>query len=539
MKIIANPIIPGNYPDPSICRVGDDYYLVCSSFELCPGLPVFHSRDLANWEQISNAMSAEQGLKVYAWACVGGLMAPTIRYCNGTFYILNSNMSRGSNCNYIITATNPAGPWSAPTYLPDVPNIDASIFFDDDGSCYLVGTGMNAKRSDGSEGRCIWICPFDTGAMKLKGEPKAVWDSALRGASSPEAPHIFKKNGWYYLLIAEGGTEHYHSITVGRSRDILGWYEYNPSNPILTHRHLGQNYPICNVGHGDFVETPDGRWYCVMLASRLIDGYHKNLGRETFICPMTWERDWPVLCPGEGRVLDSYPAPEQNCHPFPAKPVREDFDCAIPELNWVFWGTPSEDFYRFADSKLHLRCLPRTFHEPIRPLGPDRKPDEYCHTNISGLFTRQSNLDVEFSTKMTFLPAGSESAGIVILQAINHSLCVERYDGGIRVLLTETQFNRPPFIPGYEGQSTVKVLAQTDWSEEDTVLAFRIHRQNCEILYGRSEADLHLLCTVDLKLVTPAHIGGFSGNLFGLYASGNGTVSSNEAVFHWADYKPL
>lgn len=543
MPSICNPIIPGYYPDPSICRVGDEFYLVCSSFELCPALPVFRSRDLANWEKLCNAFSAEQGLQVFAWAGMGGVMAPTIRYHDGTYYIINANMNRGACCNYILTAKDPAGPWSEPVYLPDVPNIDASMFFDEDGSCYLIGTGMAAVSPEGEEGRCIWACPFDTDSMTLIGTPTAIWNSALRGAAAPEAPHIYKRNGWYYLMIAEGGTEHDHSITVARSREVLGWYEGNPANPILTHRHLGRLYPVCNVGHGDLTETPDGRWYCVMLASRLIDGYHKNLGRETFLCPVEWEEDWPVLCPGEGRLAERYPLPEGCWHPVPAPSVRDDFDCGTLSPDWVFWGTPSCPFHRVENSRLYLRCLPRPLELPILPLRSDRTPEECFRESVSGLFRRQTDLDLEVAAQMTFIPSGGEQAGLVLVQAMNHTLRVERavVDGEqiLRAVISETAFHRLPFLPGYDGKTSSETLAIVRWDKPDVILSLRIHRQRCDVLYGDGEERLGLLCTVDLTRINPPDIGGLTGTLIGLYASGNGDDSQNEAAFDWMDYRPL
>ena len=538
MKELKNPIIPGYYPDPSICRVGEDYYLACSSFELDPGLPVFHSKDLVHWEKIANAVSGERGFEVFAWAGVGGAMAPTIRFHNGKFYMINANMHHGACCNFIITADDPAGPWSAPVYLPDVPNIDASLFFDEDGACYVIGTGLLAKKPAGGEGKCIWVCPFDTDGMKIVGEPVPIWDCAMQGASSPEAPHIYKKDGWYYLVIAEGGTEHYHSITVARSRELFGWYEGNRANPVLTHRHLGRNYPIGNVGHGDLVETPDGRWYCVMLASRLIDGYHKNLGRESFICPVEWEDDWPVLCPGEGRLLDCYPVPDEPWYPVEQPPIRENFDGDKPSLDWVFWGTPREDFWCMAESKLYLRCLPRNFDLEIQPLRPDRTPQESCHANISGLFRRQTDVCFTTAVKLNFLPCGAEEAGLAMVQAMNHTLRLCRTARGLEAVLSETNFNIPPFIPGYDGHTQVAVLAQAPWEEEEVVLAFRVQRQECQVLYGPDERNLRLLCTVDLKRLNPEHIGGMTGTLIGPYATGNGVDSSAEAAFDWAEYRP-
>ena len=305
---IKNPILPGFYPDPSICKANGEFYLVCSSFELYPGIPVFRSRDLAHWVQIGNVMTKDNGFHVKANTFTGGVMAPTIRYYDETFYIINTNFS--DKGNYIVTAENPAGPWSEPHWLDDVPGIDASLFIDDDGSAYVLGTGNVVERADGSMDRGIWIAEFDLKEMKLAGEPKAIWDSALRNAASPEAPHVYHKDGWYYLVIAEGGTEHYHSVTVARSRDVKGWYEGFPGNPVMTHRHLGYGCEIANAGHADLVETDEGNWYAVMLASRTIGGYYKNLGRETYICPVIWERDWPVFSPGTGKLEWEYDADE-------------------------------------------------------------------------------------------------------------------------------------------------------------------------------------------------------------------------------------
>lgn len=291
-KKLKNPIIPGYYPDPTICRVGDDYYLACSSFEMSPAIPIFHSKDLANWEQIGNAMTPENGFHVEKNTLVGGVMAPTLRYNDGLFYIINTNFS--DKGNYIITAEDPAGPWSEPHWLTDVPGIDASIFFDDDGQAYIMGTGDVWDNGAGGKERGIWLAKYDMEHFKMAGEPVTIFNSALRVGSSPEAPHLYHIGDYYYLIIAEGGTEHYHAVMVARSKEIFGFYEANPANPVMTHRHMGFTSPIINVGHADLVELPDGSWYAVMLASRLIDKAYKNLGRETFICPVVWERDWPV-----------------------------------------------------------------------------------------------------------------------------------------------------------------------------------------------------------------------------------------------------
>ena len=231
-KKLKNPIIPGYYPDPTICRVGDDFYLACSSFEMSPGIPIFHSKDLAHWKQIGNAMTMENGFHMEKNTLVGGVMAPTLRYHNGLFYIINTNFS--DKGNYIITAEDPAGPWSEPHWLTDVPGIDASIFFDNDGQAYIMGTGDVWDNGTGVKERGIWLAKYDMEKFCMAGEPVTIFNSALRVGSAPEAPHLYHIGDYYYLMIAEGGTEHYHAVMIARSKEIFGFYEGNPANPVMT-----------------------------------------------------------------------------------------------------------------------------------------------------------------------------------------------------------------------------------------------------------------------------------------------------------------
>ena len=365
---IHNPIIPGFYPDPSICRVGEDFYLVNSSFELCPGIPVFHSRDLAHWEQIGYAMTEKNGFLVEKGSMVGGVMAPTIRYRDGLFYIINANFcDRG---NYIVTAKDPAGPWSEPHWLTDVPGIDASLFFDDDGQCYIMGTGNVWDNGAGVMERGIWLAKYDIENYRMAGEPCTIFNSAMRGAASPESPHLYHIGDYYYLMIAEGGTEHYHSVVVARSRELFAFYENCPANPVMTHRHMGFRSPLINMGHADFVDTPDGQWYAVMLGSRLIEGKCKNLGRETFICPVVWERGWPLFSPETGKVELEYDAPASlPWTEYPAEEGRDDFDADKLALCWNTWGLPGKDVVRVEDSRLRLRCIRQSLTDELEPMG--------------------------------------------------------------------------------------------------------------------------------------------------------------------------
>ena len=255
-KRVSNPILPGFYPDPSICRVGEDYYMVTSTFAYFPGVPIFHSKDLVNWKQIGNILDREEQLNLIGASHSGGIFAPTIRYHEGIFYMVTTNVTHGGN--FIVTAKDPAGPWSNPYFIEGAYGIDPSLFFDDDGRCYITGTKGRREGERYYGDNEIWLQEIDVENMKLVGESVAIWHGALRNVVWPEAPHIYKKDGRYYLLIAEAGTAHAHAVTVASSEKIMEPFTGYNCNPILTHRHLGLDYPIVNVGHGDLVETQNG-----------------------------------------------------------------------------------------------------------------------------------------------------------------------------------------------------------------------------------------------------------------------------------------
>ena len=267
--LITNPVLRGFYPDPSICRVGEDYYMVTSSFAYYPGVPVFHSRDLRHWEQLGHVLTRPSQLPLDCRHISGGIYAPTLRYHDGLFYMITTNVDGIGD--FIVTAKDPAGPWSEMHVLKDVPGIDPSLMWDDDGTCYMCGNEW------GSGEPVLWAAVLDTETFTL-GERHMLWGGALHDCHAPEAPHLYKKDGWYYLMIAEGGTEYFHAVTIARSRSVFGPYTGFEGNPIVTHRHLGKDFPISNVGHADLVETQSGDWYMVLLGSRLVDG-HRILGR--------------------------------------------------------------------------------------------------------------------------------------------------------------------------------------------------------------------------------------------------------------------
>lgn len=537
---IKNPIIPGFYPDPSICRVGDDYYLVCSSFELSPGIPLFHSKDLANWEQLCYVLTPQNGFYVEKNTGNGGVMAPTIRYCNGTFYIINCNFSdRG---NFIVTAKDPAGPWSAPHFLDDVPGIDASLFFDTDGTCYIMGTANIWPDGKGGMRQGIWAAEYDTQNFRLISEPVALWGGAMAGVASPEAPHIYHIGDWYYLLIAEGGTEMYHSATVARSRSALGPYEGDPSNPILTTRHMGKKAPIQNAGHADLIDTAAGEWYAVFLASRLVGGVSKNLGRETFIVPVEWEDEWPLFSPESGRVEWKYSLPEGLVWtPVKKDPVRDEFDGPQLSMDWCFWGSHGEQFPVRTKEGLRLPCLPQALADPLRPMSMEAERPE--NNSLAFVCRRRRQPHCRFSCKMRFAPVNEESAGIAVVQAMNHQfhleLARENNRTVVQLLQYTADYDLPPYIPGFTSTTNRKLLAGAPFDGEEIVLEMELDENRYVFRCGTQENDLKELACADGSVINPEKVGCMVGEMIGMYASGNGMNSENNAMFYWSEYENL
>lgn len=537
---IKNPIIPGFYPDPSICRVGDDYYLVCSSFELSPGIPLFHSKDLANWEQLCYVLTPQNGFYVEKNTGNGGVMAPTIRYCNGTFYIINCNFSdRG---NFIVTAKDPAGPWSAPHFLDDVPGIDASLFFDTDGTCYIMGTANIWPDGKGGMRQGIWAAEYDTQNFRLISEPVALWGGAMAGVASPEAPHIYHIGDWYYLLIAEGGTEMYHSATIARSRSALGPYEGDPSNPILTTRHMGKKALIQNAGHADLIDTAAGEWYAVFLASRLIGGVSKNLGRETFIVPVEWEDEWPLFSPESGKVEWKYSLPEGLVwSPVKKDPVRDEFDSPQLSMDWCFWGSHGEQFPVRTKEGLRLPCLPQALADPLRPMSMEAERPE--NNSLAFVCRRRRQPHCRFSCKMRFAPVNEESAGIAVVQAMNHQfhleLARENNRTVVQLLQYTADYDLPPYIPGFTSTTNRKLLAGAPFDGEEIVLEMELDENRYVFRCGTQENDLKELACADGSVINPEKVGCMVGEMIGMYASGNGMNSENNAMFYWSEYEDL
>jgi alpha-N-arabinofuranosidase len=508
-----NPILPGFYPDPSICRVNDDYYLVTSSFACFPGVPIFHSKDLVHWRQIGHVLDRPSQLPLDGAGHSQGIFAPTIRYYQGIFYMITTNVSGGGN--FIVTATRPEGPWSEANWLSNAPGIDPSLFFDDDGKAYYCGTrpAPEGVKYDGNWE--VWLQELDLNEMKLTGASYPLWRGALRDVIWPEGPHIYKVNGIYYLMISEGGTDYHHSVTIAKSGTITGPYEGNPANPILTHRHIGRSCPIVNTGHADLVETQNGEWWMVCLASRPYGGYYRNLGRETFLVPVIWEDGWPIVSPGTGRVEFSYPAPNLPASPIIPAKIRDDFDSPALDRVWNCLRTPRESFWSLSERPGYLRLK----------LRPEKMTDPVCP---SFLARRQQHINFQAAVLLEFHPENeSETAGLVLIQN-NH------YHFRLEAALHQ-QHHVIRLIQCKAGQETV--IARQNYSPGNLYLKVSAQGQDYNFYYGSSLENLNVLAEhVDGRILSTDVAGGFVGTCIGMYAGSQGNPSHNHADFDWFEY---
>jgi xylan 1,4-beta-xylosidase len=516
MKVFDNPVLPGFYPDPSICRVEDDYYLVTSSFVYYPGLPIFHSKDLVHWRQIGHVLDRPSQLNLDGLGQSKGIYAPTIRYHKGIFYVITTNVGGGGN--FVVTATEPGGPWSDPYWLSDAPGIDPSLFFDDDGKVYYTGTRPNPQGERYYGDWEIWLQEFDPEKMELVGAKYPLWKGALREAIWPEGPHLYKVNGFYYLMIAEGGTSHHHAVTIARSTQVTGPYSGNPANPILTHRHLGVDYPIVNVGHGDLVQTGKGQWWLVVLASRPCGGYFRNLGRETFLVPVRWEDGWPVVSPGLGKIAVSYPVPDLPEQIWRQPPVRDEFTAPDLDLAWNCLRTPREQFWSLTDRPGFLRLT-------LRPQVINRRE------NPSFLGRRQQHHSCLAATRMEFKPEqATEEAGLVCFQSDQYHYRFVRTRNGTEQVIR--------LIKNEAGRE--EIIKEIKYTAGIICLQIIADGQDYTFYYGPREEELTLCAgPVDGRILSTDVAGGFTGVYFGLYASSNGTDSQNYADFDWFEYKEL
>lgn len=313
MSPVPNPVLPGCHPDPSVVRVGEDYYLVTSTFSYHPGIPVHHSRDLVRWRLVGHVLDGDSWIPLDGSTVSDGVWAPTIRHHDGVFYVVFTiARDRQGATTYVTTTTDPRGPWDIPTPL-EADGIDPSLFFDRDGRAWFTAA-RDAQVADASGPGEIWMRELDLSSLALVGPTQVLWHGALAG-QWVEAPHIYERDGRYHLIGAEGGTERNHAVTSATANSVTGPYATDPRSPLLTHRHLGRDELVQNVGHADIVESPDGEAWALVLGVRPVRGHH-TLGREVLLVPVEWDAHGPVFAPGVGQVQGVRPGlPDASAAP--------------------------------------------------------------------------------------------------------------------------------------------------------------------------------------------------------------------------------
>lgn len=489
----SNPVIPGFHPDPSVCRVGDEYFLAVSSFTYFPGVPIFRSSNLVDWTQLGNALDRPSQLDLSGTELTAslGIFAPTLRHHDGRFWMITTvYRAPGGPDSFFVTADDPAGPWSEPTSLA-IPGIDPDIAWDDEGNCWV---------SFSSGPRGVFRCRIDTETGEVLDGPEPTWSGT--GLQYPEAPHLFERDGLWYLLIAEGGTERGHAVSIARGPSPTGPWEGCPANPILSHRSTDR--PIQNTGHADLVEATDGSWWMVLLATRPRGGspmFHV-LGRETFLTPVEWVDGWPVVEPVERSVGRRPPGPAA------AKSVagREDFDGPTLDPRWLAVRRPPQELARLDRRPGHLTVLgdEATLDDPRPAFVGRRQQHERCRAS-------------------TAVEAGdSDEAGIAVrMDERAHyevAVIVDRVVAQARIgpLTSEVAAAPSP------GPSVVLFVETKDggFSAPDRVV----------LGYQDSSGADQVLARLDGRYLSTEVAGGMLGRVIGLYAVGG------EAHFDWFEY---
>ncbi|MBP1676479.1 MAG: Xylan 1,4-beta-xylosidase [Bacteroidetes bacterium] len=510
-----NPILQGCYPDPSICRKGNDYYMVCSSFAIFPGVPIFHSTDLVNWKQIGHVLDRTSQLKLQDCGISAGIYAPSIKYNpnNDTFYMITTQFAGGFG-NIIVKTKDPLQGWSDP-YKLKFDGIDPSIFFDDNGKAYIVHNDAPARGKELYNGhRVIKVWEYDLeNDQVIAGTDKLIVDGGVDLSKKPiwiEAPHIYKKNGKYYLMCAEGGTGGNHSEVIFISDSPKGPYVPAPGNPILSQRHLpeNRNNKIDWAGHADLVEGPDGKYYGVFLAIRPNEKNRVNAGRETFILPVDWTGTFPVfengLIPMEPKL--KMPAGVEN---------KTGKDGYLPNGNFTFTEN-------FTTEKLDYRWVGiRGPHQDFAVVNP-KKPGLIINplpTNIkevkptSTLFYRQQHSNFTATTTLSFVPkTEKELAGLVCYQSerFNYVFGVTKKGNDYYIVLERTD----------RGKSTIVASEPIDIKKQTIDLQVVAKGDDYNFNYSINKAEFkNVGGTVSGDILSTNRAGGFTGTMIGLYAT--------------------
>lgn len=523
---LVNPILAGFYPDPSVVKVGSDYYLINSTFSYFPGLPVFHSKDLKNWKQIGNIISRPSQMNFIGHRMTRGLFAPAIDYHDSTYYVTCTLIDRGGN--FVVTAKDPAGPWSDPTWLPEVKGIDPSLFFDDDKAYIVYNSDAPENKPMYSGHRTIRMYEFDAVNLKVMGKEKILVNGGADISKKPvwiEAPHFIKRDNWYFLYAAEGGTSVNHSEVVLRSQSPWGPFIPYENNPILTQRDLpaDRKHPITSAGHAQFVEGPDGTTYAIFLAVRPYRDNYYNTGRETFIAPVEWNNGWPIINPASKEIKYSYKVNYKEIKQKSALPQSGNFQYTLTfekrlDPSLMFMRTSDSSSFKVSkEDGLTLNLKPETCME----LG-----------NPSFIGKRQQHIYGSAETEMNFMAmSDNEKAGIIIFQDEGHFyyLCKSTAKGKPVIQL----FKSNPESKTMD--LLVEFLAATD--SEKVLLRIDFEGEYYNFYCALKPNDwIPIKEKIDAKFLSTEVAGGFIGCVFGLYATSSGKETTNSASFKYLRY---
>jgi hypothetical protein len=492
--LARRPVIPGFHPDPSVCRVRGTYYLATSSFEYAPGVPVFASGDLRSWTQVGNALSRPAQLALSGAGASGGIFAPTLRHHDGRFWLITTNVTDGGG-HLLVTADDPAGPWSDPVRVAGAAEgIDPDLAWDEDGTCYLTWSTFGH----------ITQAVFDPGTGALLTEPRPLWQGT--GGQFPEGPHLYRVGEHWYLLIAEGGTGPGHAVTIARGPAPSGPFEPCPHNPLLTAR--GTSAPVQNTGHADLVQRPDGSWAMVHLGVRVrggFPGWHV-LGRETFAVEIDWDGGWPyVTGPVEPAASPSAVAVEN---------VSAGETAELPPT-WVCPGGFPEEVL--------------TSGREWRLRAPSGDP-EPSRDDIAFVGRRQEHLVSRFRAVVS-APHGT-IGGVSIRVDPRHHLDVEVEGDEVRAVVrigpARSVLGRCPVSPG-QGVTlelrTESARGELYSSERgpDRVVAALVH-----------DGEIVDLGGIDGRYLSTELAGGFTGRLFGIWCA-HGELVMSAARYEGSD----
>ena len=503
----TNPIQPGFYPDPSVVRVGNSYYMTHSTFAYFPGLPVFKSNNLVDWEQIGHALWSTQQLDFNKQQDIShGIFAPTLRYHKGMFYIITTDVYGIGN--FIISAKNPAGPWSKPIVLPEVGGIDPDLFFDDNGKVYVAHNDAPKGEPRYSGHRAIWFWELDWAKKAvIPSSRRLLVDGGANINEKPvwiEGPHILKKDGWYYLICAEGGTSVQHSQVVFRTRDLDKPFTPYSNNPILTQRDLDpkRTNPITSVGHADFVQTPNGDWWTVFLGIRPYkDNYH-NTGRETFLLPLTWKDGWPHILDNKAPVpllvetealgkFDKNKAAIQSHW-------QDNFEKTTLDYKWITARTSAKPFYRLDAKKKQLQL--RASKTPLS-----------SKNHSSMLVVRQQHLNVNITAELQLPKTMDIQAGIINYQndAFHYFFYIDKTEKGYSLVL-ETVNN-----------GKITRSSRTAITTKHNTIKLGLEQQKDKLTFyyiNDATKRIDVAKNVDATLVSTQVAGGFTGAMLGVHA---------------------